>query len=491
MGSAINNRMEEPLLGSEARNISDFKGRVWEESKKIWRIAFPAILARVTSFGILVVTQAFIGQIGELDLAAYALIQIITVRFANGILLGMSSATETLCGQAFGARQYHMLGVYLQRSWIINLITATILVPVFIYTTPIFILLGEEEDIAIAAGTISLWFIPILYYFVFSLTIQKYLQSQLKNMIVGWLSASSFVLHVLLSWIFVNKLNLGIPGAMGAMIISSWLLVFGQFVYIFGGWCPNTWKGFTTDAFYDLWPVIKLSISSGVMLCLELWYNAVLVLLAGYMKDAETAISAFSICLNVIAWIFMISLGFLGTACVRVSNELGRGNAKAAKFSIKVILCTSLCIGVFFWILCLVLGRKIAYLFTSSEDIAKSVSSLSVLLAFSVLLNSVQPVLSGVAVGAGRQSMVAYVNLGSYYVIGVPIGVLLAYVADLEVQGIWIGMMCGVILQTLVLGYITWRTDWDDQVNKASERLNKWFLKPSEDESSNHRPTQD
>jgi Na+-driven multidrug efflux pump len=72
--------------------------------------------------------------------------------------------------------------------------------------------------------------------------------------------------HILLSWIFVNILDWGVSGAMGAYSISSWLLVFGEYVYVFGGWCPNTWKGFTKAAFYDILPVIKLSISSGVML---------------------------------------------------------------------------------------------------------------------------------------------------------------------------------------------------------------------------------
>lgn len=79
--------MEERLLGTEAEETSNLKTRVWEESKKIWRIALPAMLARVTSFGILVVTQAFIGHISELDLAGFALVQSITVRFSNGILV--------------------------------------------------------------------------------------------------------------------------------------------------------------------------------------------------------------------------------------------------------------------------------------------------------------------------------------------------------------------------------------------------------------------
>lgn len=79
--------MEERLLGSEAKDIDDLKGRVWKESKKLWRVAFPAMLARVSQYGMFVITQGFIGHLGEVELAAYALIQIIAVRFSNGILV--------------------------------------------------------------------------------------------------------------------------------------------------------------------------------------------------------------------------------------------------------------------------------------------------------------------------------------------------------------------------------------------------------------------
>ncbi|GMY20004.1 protein DETOXIFICATION 24-like [Fagus crenata] len=357
-----NGVLEERLLASEAEEQPNLKRRILVESKLIWRIAFPSILARVTSFGMVVVTQLFIGHVSALDLASYALVQSVFVQFVNGIL---------------------------------------------------------------------------------------------------------------------------VAGAMGAYTIASWLPIFGEFVYIFGGWCPNTWKGFTTAAFVDLWPIVKLSVSSGVMLCLELWYTAILVLLAGYMTNATISISAFSICLNISTWELMIFLGFLGAACVRVSNELGKGNAKAAIFSIKVILGTSISIGVVFWILCLAFGNKISYWFTSDEEVAEAVSSLSTLLAFSLLLNSVQPVLTGVAVGGGFQGIVAIVNICCYYVFGVPIGLVLAYVADLQVKGLWIGMLCGVLLQTFVLSIIIWRTDWDKEVKKASERLNRWLLKsPKESNQS-------
>ncbi|XP_058000391.1 protein DETOXIFICATION 24-like [Hevea brasiliensis] len=480
----MNESVEQRLLRSEEQDSANLTSRIWTESKKIWRVAFPGMVARVTSFGIIVVTQFFLGHIGELQLAAYAIEQTFFVRFVMGIMIGMSSATETLCGQAFGAAQYHMLGIYLQRSWIVDHTLTTILLPLFIFATPILKLIGQEEDIATAAGKISLWFIPFLYNFVFDLTMQMYLQSQMKNCIIGWFSAISFVIHVFLSWFFVIKLDWGINGAMGALNISAWLILIGQFVYIFGGWCPNTWKGFTTAAFSDLLPVVKLSISSGFMLCLELWYNSVLVLVAGYMKNAAVAISAFSICLNVSAWQLMICLAFLAAASVRVSNELGRGDAKAAKFAIKVVLFTSICIGVVFWILALIFGREISYIFTESEEVADTVSDLSVPLSFTLLFNSIQPVLSGITVGSGQQSIVAYINLGSYYGVGIPLGVVLGYVAHLQVKGLWIGMLCGVLTQTIILSCLIWKTNWDEQVKKASQRLNHLFLNPSKSEGS-------
>ena len=75
-----------------------------------------------------------------------------------------------------------MMGIYLQRSWLVDCVTATIMLPVFIFGTPIMNLLGQQKDIAETGGVISLWLIPFVYNFVFSLTIQMFLQAQLKNM---------------------------------------------------------------------------------------------------------------------------------------------------------------------------------------------------------------------------------------------------------------------------------------------------------------------
>ncbi|GAU21726.1 hypothetical protein TSUD_328510 [Trifolium subterraneum] len=167
------------------------------------------------------------------------------------------------------------------------------------------------------------------------------------------------------------------------------------------------------------------------------------------MENAEIQIDALSICLNINGWEMMISLGFMAAASVRVANELGKGSAKAAK-------------------------ERLAYIFTDNKDVASAVGDLSPLLAVSILLNSVQPVLSGVAIGAGWQSIVAYVNLGCYYIIGIPVGIVLGNVFHLQVKGIWIGMLFGTLIQTIILLVISYKTDWEKQVTIARNRINKW-----------------
>lgn len=166
---------------------------------------------------------------------------------------------------------------------------------------------------------------------------------------------------------------------------------------------------------------------------------------------------------------FMHHLTILYFNSVRVSNELGAGRSQAAKFAVEVVSVTSTFIGVLAMILVLTTRDFFPYLFTSSNAVAKETTKISILLAFTVLLNSLQPVLSGknnqflpkmseinscilqfytsrqplnllslhisgVAIGAGWQHIVAYINIGCYYVIGLPAGILLGFTLDLGVM---------------------------------------------------------
>nr|CAB3481221.1 unnamed protein product [Digitaria exilis] len=344
----------------------------WVESKKLWHIVGPAIFQRIALYGINVVSQAFIGHLGDLELAAFSIAATVVAGFNFGFLLGMASALETLCGQAFGAKKHHMLGVYLQRSWIVLLIFAAALTPTYIFMEDLLLLIGQSPELSRLAGEMSIWLLPQHFAMAMLLPLTRFLQSQLKNWVTAWTAGAALVVHVVVTYVLVSHLQLGIVGAVAAADMSWWLVVMGQFVYVVGGGCPLSWKGFSMEAFADFWEFIKLSSASGVMLCLENWYYRLLVLLTGYLKNAEIAVDALSI------W-------------VRVANELGAGSGKGARFAIIVSITTSVVIGLVFWCLILYFDDKIALLFTTSEVVLAAVHKLSVLLAFTILLNSVQP----------------------------------------------------------------------------------------------------
>lgn len=284
--------------------------RVLVESKKLWRIVGPAIFGRITSYSMFVVTQAFAGHLGDLELASLSIASSVISGFDFGLLLGMASALETLCGQAYGAKKYYMLGIYLQRSWIVLLLCGILTLPLYVFATPVLKLLGQPDDVAHVSGIVARYLIPLHFSFTLLFPLQRFLQSQLKNIVIAWVSLGAFVTHVILSWLVVSKLKLGLFGAAVVLNISWWLLVTGLLAYACCGGCPQTWNGFSFEAFSGLWEFLKLSASSGVMLCLENWYYRILVVMTGNLKNAKIAVDALAICMNINGWEMMIPLGF-------------------------------------------------------------------------------------------------------------------------------------------------------------------------------------
>ncbi|KAI3451199.1 hypothetical protein Pfo_007864 [Paulownia fortunei] len=466
-----------PLLVNHSVEYEDegLGRRVWIESKMLWRIIGPAILSRLSTYSYNVITQAFAGHLGDTELAAISILISVITGFDFGLLLGMASALETLCGQAYGAKQYHMLGVYMQRSWIVLLGICVLLLPLYIFAGPLLMLLGQPKEVAELAGYLAWWLIPLHFSFAFIFPLQRFLQCQVKNAIYMWSAVVGLVVHVAVSWLFVSVLGLGAVGATATLNISWWVFITGMLIYTVGGGCPGTWTGFSMEAFSGLWEFLKLSASSGVMLCLENWYYRILVLMTGNMKDAAIAVDALSVCMAINGWEMSIPLSFFAGTGVRVANELGAGNGKAAKFATMVSVVTSTAIGVVIMIIVLVFHEQIALFFSSSKPVLDAVNSMTVLLALTILLNSVQPVLSGVAVGSGWQTRVAYINIASYYMVGLPLGILMEWVFDMGVMGVWAGMIFGgTALQTIILVIITMRCDWEKEAERASKHVKKW-----------------
>nr|GMD57046.1 protein DETOXIFICATION 14-like [Ipomoea batatas] len=86
-------------------------------------------------------------------------------------------------------------------------------------------------------------------------------------------------------------------------------------------------------------------------------------------------------------------------------------------------------------------------------------------------MDCIQAVLSGVARGSGWQHLGAYVNLGAFYLVGMPVAIVLGFVVHLKGKGLWIGLNSGATVQSLLLCVITCFTDWQKQGSIARERI--------------------
>ena len=161
----------------------------------------------------------------------------------------------------------------MQRSWIVLFVCCILLLPLYLFATPLLKLLGQPHDVAELSGVVSVWMLPLHFSFAFQFPLQRFLQSQLKAWVIAWVSLAALAVHVFVSWLFIVVLDCGIIGAAVTQNFGWWVLVFGLFGYTVLGGCPLTWAGFSMEAFSGLWEFVKLSAASGVML----WYHTLLL----------------------------------------------------------------------------------------------------------------------------------------------------------------------------------------------------------------------
>lgn len=91
----------------------------------------------------------------------------------------------------------------------------------------------------------------------------------------------------------------------------------------------------------------------------------------------------------------MVAMGCNAAVSVRVSNELGAAHPRTAKFTTVVVSVTSFLIGVFLSVILLIFRRQYPSLFSESYQVKRLVYDLTPLLAFCIVLNNIQPSLSG------------------------------------------------------------------------------------------------
>ena len=180
--------------------------------------------------------------------------------------MGFGSTLDTLCGQSFGAKQYNMLGIHMQRAMLVVTLLSVPIAIIWAYTTQILMACAQDPEISMEAGFYARWMIPILFAYGLLQCHIKFLQTQNIVLPIMLSSGVTTLLHILVCWILVFKSGLGSKGAALANALSYWFNVFMLALYVrLSPACKKTWTGLSSEAFHDIFSFIKLAVPSAVM----------------------------------------------------------------------------------------------------------------------------------------------------------------------------------------------------------------------------------
>ncbi|KAK6122390.1 hypothetical protein DH2020_043900 [Rehmannia glutinosa] len=465
--------MEEGLLLKE--EISDERvrwGDMGKEMKRLGYLAGPMVAVTLSQFLLQVIPLMMVGHLSELSLSSTAIAMSLAGVTGFDLLVCMASALETLSGQAYGAQQYKKLGTQTYTAIFSLTILSIPLSFLWIYMSNFLIFFGQDPQISYLAGKFTMWLVPALFGYAILQPLIKYFQMQSLILPMLFGSFVTVCFHTIVCWILVFESGLGNLGAAVAMDVSVWLNVIILGLYMkYSSRCADTRGRISMEIFEGFGEFFRFAVPSAVMICLEWWSFELLFLLSGLLPNPQLETSVLSVCLNTIFTLYAIPYGLAAAGSTRISNNLGAGKPEEARLSVVALMLLATMNAIVATMILLGCRKVFGYIFSNEKEVVDYLTDMAPLLCLTVILDSIQGTLSGVARGCGWQHIGAYINLAAFYLFGIPIAITLSFWLNLRGKGLWIGIIFGATLQTVMLALITCCTNWEKQAAKARERL--------------------
>ncbi|KAJ7943067.1 Protein DETOXIFICATION [Quillaja saponaria] len=392
--------------------------------------------------------------------------------FKSATSLGMASALETLCGQAYGAQQYQKLGTKTYTAIFSLILVCLPLSLIWIFMGKILVFIGLDPLISHEAGQFIILLVPALFAYAILEPLVRYFQMQSLIFPMLLSSFATLCFHIPVCWALVFKSGLNNLGAALAISISNWLGVILLGLYMrYSSACAKTRAPISMELFHGIGEFFRYAVPAAAMICLEWWSFELLILLSGLLPNPELETSVLSVCLTTISTLYAIPYGLGAAASTRVSNELGAGNPSAARVVVFAVMFMAVMETTVVSAILFTIRNVYGYTFSNEKEVVDYVTVMAPLLCLSVIVDSLQGVLSGIARGCGWQQIGAYVNLGAFYLCGIPVAAILGFWVQMRGQGLWLGILVGALVQTVLLSIVTSCTNWKQQVSKARQRL--------------------
>lgn len=463
--------------GIQLLQEDDASGSLIENCREIAKISIPIVVSEIFQNTLPIVDLAFVGQLGKDELAAAALA---TVWFNlwNATMLGFATAIDTLLSQAYGAQKYTLLGIWAGTGIMVIMGMCCVMAGLLALCAPVMDLLGQDPAIAQQAGEFSYRLIPGIFPLYAFKVLIKHLQTQnilLPGVLIGILAN---LFNIGANWLLIFGLDLGLGGAPLATTLTRFI----EFVLVL----LYFWYQRESEVLSRSWPTFKISElkskhamttflglagSGALSFTAEAWSFEVTTVLAGLLGTVE--LDAHIITLSVATFLYLSFPFSIGVASsIRVGQLMGEGKPSQAQLSSVASFLSTFLVQALLIVMLLPCSNLLGGLFSNDDEISELISELIPISCIFMMGDSIQSTAGGVLRGLGQQRLVFYLNIVGFWLLGVPMGTTLTFVADIGVKGLWYGMSIGIYSSACIgLYLLRCRTDWTLEAKRAHSRM--------------------
>lgn len=441
-----------------------------EEIKAIGKISGPTAMTGLLLYSRAMISMLFLGYLGELELAGGSL----SIGFANitgySVISGLAMGMEPICGQAYGAKQMKLLGLTLQRAVLLLLSTSIPISFMWLNMNTILLWCGQDKEISSVAHSFIVFAIPDLFFLSLLHPLRVYLRAQNITLPVTYCSAISVVIHIPLNFILVVYFKMGIAGVAIAMVWTNLNLciLLTSFVY-FSGVYKDSWLAPSMDCVRGWSSLLALAIPTCISVCLEWWWYEFMIMLCGLLVNPKATIASMGILIQTTSLVYVFPSALSLGVSTRVGNELGANRPGKARISMIISLICAAALGMAAMLSTTLMRHWWGRFFTRDSEILELTAMALPIAGLCELGNCPQTTGCGVLRGSARPTIGAHINLGSFYLVGMPVAFLMGFVAKMGFAGLWLGLLAAQASCAVLMLFVLCRTDWMAQVERAKE----------------------
>jgi MATE family multidrug resistance protein len=428
------------------------------EANKTAKLAYPIILGELAQMALGIIDTAMVGAVSYKHLAASSLVQsVIIIPFVLGI--GITISVSQLVSQSHGQRDGQQVSHYLYNGFWLSAITALVISLSLEFGQNILFHLNQDPEVAMLAvpylQIIGWSIIPMLLF----MALKQFTDGLEFTKTAMILSLLALPINVLLNWIMIFG-NWGFPrlelvGAGWGTLITRTLIFIALGVVILR---HSTFKKYIAVrkkqwifSLKTMKELLHIGIPSSLQLSMEAGAFAVSGILVGTIGAVEQA--AHQIALSIASVTFMVSMGLSQAGSIRTSNAFGRKDWPTISLIGRSTIMMALSYGVACALAFIVFRYQLPLVFNDNPEVLALSALLLLYAAIFQISDSTQVICAGLLRGIKDVKIPTLFIAIAYWVVGIPVGCLLAFYYEMGAAGIWTGFIIGLTLSALFLSF--------------------------------------